>query len=241
MATIETRHEAKRGCGYRKPGGLYLVSSGLLRPCGRLPIKLEICPTCNNGIKPARGWTWINFASLAADRPCLSEKMYCIGCLLAPADSKIPDGWELTRAGLIWVGEKFYKTPREFASEAAHMGVSRRVTNLPRDFKVGETVILFAHRKAIENEDGSFTAAIFQAFRPAAVEYVVKEDDDAEKLERLEERGFTLVRVIPVDANGDPIDKETAERLTDHPIDESLPLLDTASNEGDEDDENAEE
>lgn len=32
--------EARRGCGYRKAGGLYLVASGMGSPCHRLPIPL---------------------------------------------------------------------------------------------------------------------------------------------------------------------------------------------------------
>ena len=56
--------EAKRGCGYRKVGGLYLVSDGLGIPCDRLPITLEVCPCCGAGIKPARGWTWVDVPTL---------------------------------------------------------------------------------------------------------------------------------------------------------------------------------
>lgn len=68
-----------------------------------------------------------------------------------------------------------------------------------------------AHRKAIpekvlekdelgtEVEVVKFTPAIFHVFCPARVEYVVKEDDPEEKLNKLEERGFSLVKVIPKD------------------------------------------
>ena len=34
--------------------------------------------------------------------------------------------------------------------EASKMGVSRRITAVPRDFVVGETWVLLGHRKAIE-------------------------------------------------------------------------------------------
>ena len=53
-------NESERGCGFRKKGGLYLVSEGLAAPCGKLPIPLTVCPVCGQGIKPSRGWTWIN-------------------------------------------------------------------------------------------------------------------------------------------------------------------------------------
>jgi hypothetical protein len=70
--------EPKRGCGYRKVGGLYLVVMGAGRHCGKMPIRAEVCPTCNGGIKPTRGWTWIDPAPLFADRPC--DRADCGSC-----------------------------------------------------------------------------------------------------------------------------------------------------------------
>jgi hypothetical protein len=52
--------EAKRGCGYRKVGGTYLVSGGLGMPCCKMPILLKTCPCCGHGVKQSRGWTWID-------------------------------------------------------------------------------------------------------------------------------------------------------------------------------------
>ena len=57
--------EQKRGCGYRKVGGLYMVTDpGTLTLCDRMTIKLEPCEHCEAmgfscGFKPARGWTWV--------------------------------------------------------------------------------------------------------------------------------------------------------------------------------------
>jgi hypothetical protein len=56
-AVIETRYDRKRGCGWRKPGGLYLCADGVGGVCGKLPIPLDICPTCHGGIKFCRSWT----------------------------------------------------------------------------------------------------------------------------------------------------------------------------------------
>ena len=47
MATVHTSVESARGCGYRKGGGIYLVSGGLSEPCPKLPIELHSCPTCS--------------------------------------------------------------------------------------------------------------------------------------------------------------------------------------------------
>jgi hypothetical protein len=198
---IQVKVEARRGCGYRVPGGLYLVTEGFGRVCGALPIELKTCPTCHQGIKPARSWTWINIAALVDQRGCKfsgdEEKFEGGGCGDCPiADAKIQT------AGLLWVGEKFYSTPDEFSKEAQHMGISRRISMVPRGFRVGETWVALAHRKAYPTtydlkpgEQIEWHAAIFHIFRPQRIEYVVKDDDSEEKLEGLEKRGITLVKV----------------------------------------------
>lgn len=190
---IRTSVEGKRGCGYRKAGGLYLVSGGYGRYCGALPIPLDVCPTCHQGIHPARGWTWVNLKALRGDKPCVQSvgPDYCDSCAF----------FTIEKAGLLWIGEKFYKTPHDFDNETVAMGISRRISQIPHDFKLGETWVAIAHRKAIPGplvlgEEPTFTPGIFHLFRPTAIEYIVKDDDTEEKLESLEKRGITLVRVI---------------------------------------------
>lgn len=176
-----TRIESARGCGYRKPGGKYLVGGGFSTPCGKLPIPLHECPCCGGGIRFSRGWKWIKH-ELVKDQPCSIKG--CQGCV--PFDGSIED------MGLMWVGEKYY-TPESFQKEAHNVGVSKRISALPKNFKVGETWVLLAHKKAIENE----RPGIFTAFKPTAIEYIVDENDEQYKLDRLEKQGFTLVKVIP--------------------------------------------
>jgi hypothetical protein len=139
------------------------------------------------------GWTWIDLSALAAVRGCESG-----GRRAGIAPSPMP---KIQQAGLIWVGEKFYPTPREFNEEASRMGVSRRIPAVPRDFKLGETWVALAHRHAIESEfkleeKPSYKSAIFHVFKPSAIEYVVKRYDKDEKLEALEKRGISLVKVV---------------------------------------------
>jgi hypothetical protein len=192
---IQTRHEAKRGCGFRKLGGLYLVSGLTFGVCGKLPLPLTVCPCCHAGIKPARGWTWVSH-NLFRDVKC--DKDGCVkGC--------VPFDGSVDMFGLIWIGEKYYPTPGSFLKEGIAQGISRRISALPKDFKLGETWVLLAHRKGIRHIDLVFgeetvhyTPAIFTAFKPTAIEYVVKDDDDEEKLERMEKKGITLIRVKPL-------------------------------------------
>jgi hypothetical protein len=130
-------------------------------------------------------------ATLAAAGKCEKEG----GCGPCPiADAKIQE------VGLLWVGEKFYPSTLDFNNESRAMGISRRITQIPRKFKLGETWVALAHRKAMEVK-GAFELieqkpGIFHVFRPSRIEYVVGEKDTTEKLERLEERGITLVRVV---------------------------------------------
>jgi hypothetical protein len=60
VMSVRVSVEARRGCGYRKEGGLYLVSGQLSEPCPLLPYETSTCPTCGEGIKPARGFTWVD-------------------------------------------------------------------------------------------------------------------------------------------------------------------------------------
>jgi hypothetical protein len=311
--TIEVRVEGKRGCGYRKPGGLYLVAGKPNAPCGRLPIPLDVCPCCHNGIKPTRGWTWVQPKPLFAVKPCsfaaaptevpdwlkLSDrrpdqpydgnerlvhndgrwavveyiestprrgqlvktglKLYRvvdktephilhidatslqravehIDTLKRPSAFRAPDMPKLEllhqtcpladenlpeRAGLLWIGGAFYKTPGAYMEEAAQMGLSRRISAIPKDFKVGETWVLLAHRECIpdgtgmtgecdcgtptgldQHADGCavfeprFKPGIFTMFMPERIEYVVKGTETDDEIESLVSRGITPVKVI---------------------------------------------
>ena len=195
---IETRVEGPRGCGYRKPGALYLVSGGLAEACHLLPWELETCPTCGQGIKPAMGWTWIEAYKLFApgcdrDKP---PQRHCTRCVVCRPEDAGP------KSGLIWVGEKYYPTTGQFTYESQNMGVSRRIKSIPRGFKLGATWVFLAHRKAF-GQDPQFETydpekwkpAIFQVFLPTAIEYVIKGDENEDQLKALVERGITPIRV----------------------------------------------
>lgn len=187
---IKTVHDKERGCGWRKPGGLYLRSDGLLAECGRLPLVLERCPCCGAGVKPTRGWTWVNPRLLFKDRPCSQARERCMLCRLN--DAALPE-----RAGLLWIGGQFYKRPDDWISEVRSQGVSRRIHALPKGFEVGKTLVLAAHRQDhLANDQRTWVPAVFHAFVPTAVEYVVKGTETESQLQLMEKRGITPVKVI---------------------------------------------
>jgi hypothetical protein len=126
--------------------------------------------------------------ALFAPRPCDNPK--CIACPLARG---------VGRAGLLWIGDCYYPTPQSWIDEAKEQGVSRRIKAIPQGFKLGETWVLVAYRKATTTflaplEPGEQKPAIFRAFRPARIEYIVRADDAEKKLAELAARGVTLVR-----------------------------------------------
>lgn len=202
---IQTRHDRIRGCGKRKPGGMYLVAAGLGRPCGKLPIPLECCPTCSGGIKPTRGWTWVNGTAFAAQNECKSGNE-CAAC---------PLGGPIGRCGLLWIGGKFYARPEDWTREANEQGVSRRLAQIPKEFEVGKTWVFVAHRQCIVNPDGSYTPGVFHAFRPTAIEYVIRGDETDEEIDRLIKRGITPVRVELQGGADEPEDETLAEAQPD--------------------------
>lgn len=222
MPGIPTYVEAARGCGYRQPGGLYLVGNALAEPCPRLPFPLDKCPHCGQGIRPSRTQTWFTPAIIVPGEEHGSYQ-HNAHCPLGMSDSDHIDAlapdplWHRTgeTALLIWVGEGFYPTAESFREEAAQMGVSRRLVAYPRGFKIGEHWCYLGHRKAVVMypdtplvveqgqlalapvPDPVYSPGLFAVFKPRAIEYVLREgeDQDKELLERLERRGISPVRV----------------------------------------------
>lgn len=217
---IQTVVDSQRGCGWRKPGGLYLRTDAPGRDCGKFPVPLEVCPCCHAGIKPSRGWTWINPQPFLDAVRCTSfslmENKPC-PCEMCPMASPP------TKAGLLWIGEKFYKTPADWLKESNKLGVSRRISTVPHDFKIGETWVFVAHRLAItmpcpctvehrldkivstppvkdcpdcKGTGNIQSPGMFQAFKPDRIEYVTKGTETAEEIEDLTKRGITPVKVV---------------------------------------------
>jgi len=201
--------EAKRGCGYRKIGGRYLMGGKVGRPCGRFPFPLTVCPVCAGGIKQTRTFLWIRPAQLFANLgPCaLRASDTCGGCPVADvARLANADG----KAGLLWVGEGFYKTPEDFLLEAAQQGVCRRVAQVPKGMQPGQWVFL-AHPKAVavpvadlsveeradlpEDTQFVYRPGVFSAFQVSHIDACVSEAEyaDTEAMDKLRARGLTPV------------------------------------------------
>lgn len=217
--------EAKRGCGFRKVGGIYMVGGGIGIPCDRLPFELTVCSCCGQGIKQARGWTWVDVAKLFQGPHVIEKTPNGDPCECSSACPLCRHPETMGRAGLLWVGEKFYKTPGQFVKEGVELGFSRRIKAVPQGFKIGETWVLLAHAKAVLDaevdpellanlkdkiasgeipqefaEQASLKSiekpGIFYVWLPQRIEKIVLESTrNTEEIKALEKRGITPVFV----------------------------------------------
>lgn len=149
--------EQKRGCGYRKIGGLYLegdLSNAI--GCDRLPLPIGACPCCGGGLKVGRSYTEVNpFKFFGDHKDCSHSNHIRCGVCQPPDDV----------AYIILVGKQHYATSEDFIKEALTMGVSRRINHIPEKLQVGVTPIYLAHPSALEE-----FVAPGQAELPVAVE-----------------------------------------------------------------------
>jgi hypothetical protein len=110
------------------------------------------------------------------------------------------------------VGERYYKSPADFIKEGQKLGVSKRIAAVPKDFKIGKTIVYLAHPKAcIKDGDGAKTKkgqgkmldyqmGVFCAFRPQKIEQLVWDKDlmgkkGATLKKSLHKRGITPVPI----------------------------------------------
>jgi len=213
--------EAKRGCGYRHIGALYLVGSGMALPCDLLPLPITPCPTCHFTIPFTRGFLWIHRDYLAyrSEGHYYSKEGCKCGqtCPICFPTKNIEDN-----AMLMWVGSRYY-TPNEFVKEAQETGVSKRIAEIPKGLKLGETWCLLAHPKVpfqkiykegdtvpagaywasaykkdptLLSAEPEYKPAIFYAFVPRRIEMLIwKSEATAQRLEELKKKGITLITV----------------------------------------------
>ena len=219
---VEISFETVRWCGFRSPAkngpGIYLIGPADFEPCERVPFPLEACPCCGAGIKPARGFTWIDPGKLFDP---YNARPYCCDVRGEPIEDLEHDHetCPLCRprnvageeAGLLWVGEKFYKTAYMFMEEAHQMGISRKVGALPNNFVVGTHTVYLAHRKSAlrfntETNAQEWLQGVFTAFKPTRVDIVIDDpgnvpDKAIQLAERLGDKA-RIVKVIPITEEG---------------------------------------
>jgi hypothetical protein len=220
--------EPRRGCGYRKVGGYYLVGGGLSAPCDRMPYPLDRCRTCGGGVKFTRGHTWLQPDFFPVHELC-KDYSPCPVCAVAPH----VDGFGPHL--LLWIGRAHY-SPESYLAESHRLGVSRRLSAVPKGLVLGETWVLLAHLDAVPPASEACTVCnfregehlpgapadvcatyqrpkpspgIFCAFIPRAVELVLKQSDATEeRVEKERKRGVTVVAVPDDDPDHQPVSRD---------------------------------
>lgn len=216
--------EQKRGCGYRKIGGLYLVSDGQMTTCAALPIPLEPCRHCGHQIEYFRGFKIMDSHQLLQSMDCgycPLEKMFRCGIKKTQQENET--------VGVKFIGSQHY-TPQSFTAEALKMGVSLRVSALPKKLEIGKTWVFIGHPKAIvkkvpdEYEFLSYSYPVVKtihhepeelpgliyAFRPKAIELIVTDKMKSEDwVQDYEKKGVELVEVPDIDRHQPTPTKKT--------------------------------
>jgi len=176
-------------------------------------------------VRQTRGLQWITAAvAIAGAKPCDPEFKdhthegcpICTTTLMQQAEP-------VDEFCLIWIGKAFYPTPQHWTEEAMRMGVSRRLSTIPKRMVIGKTWVLVAHPEACEQivkvkkegelgeiEEVRKVPGIFHAFRPQAYELIVTPSMKKQKWvkDMVKKHGVKLVEV-PED---DPDHAPTAPR-----------------------------
>ena len=195
--------EKKRGCGYRKVGGLYLCGSGIPTTCDRLPFPIEACPTCAERPRFTR--------SIEAIAPRHLWSIHQPTCT-CPAGADCPACYPPGTGWLMWVGEDY--TPESFIREALEMGVSKRIPALPVALNLRKDWVFLAYAKLIpkkgkdmllpfggeESRRFGYQPGVFYVFKAARLELIVTETQaqDADKMAELKRKNIHAV-VVPDD------------------------------------------
>jgi hypothetical protein len=173
---IKDVYDEERGCGFREEGGLYLkLDDFIMRRCGRALVPIVPCECCGLRLKQSRGFQWFNPQKIIAS------------VLQVEVLELLDDVTVLDKCGDNFCGRCFFgmATPQR-----AGLIISRRIPAVPKGFKTGEDVVYLAHPNAFDDQP-----AIFLGFKPSAIEYVVKGDEEEEELLEMIEKGITPVRV----------------------------------------------
>lgn len=215
--------EQKRGCGYRKIGGLYLVCDpGEALVCDGLPLPLEPCGCC--GFTPAfsRNLQSLNPEYISqAEKKLHDEKPYNGGdpyalncscpdmCPICHTEAQVIQGNSL---GLMFVGKQY--TPSSFIKEAVQLGISKRIPEISSWLKLGETWVFLAHNQVpkvsleqlkengLQMKEPEYQRAIFYGFKPKRLEMPVwKGDLCQDEITLLVKHGITPVFLDPIPEN----------------------------------------
>lgn len=208
--------ERKRGCGYRKIGALYLAGDpGIILICDGLPLPLEPCDCCGYVPPFSRNLQKIQPGYILQREHKKHGVAYSCKCpRTCPICYPFNGSFQQPHSfGLMFVGKKFY-TPSSFIQEAEQLGISKRIPDVPKWLRLGETWVLLAHDEVpkvsleqlktneMHMKEPEKMRAIFYAFKPQRIEMPVwKGQLSDDEILLLEKRGITPVLLNPTAEN----------------------------------------
>lgn len=205
--------EQKRGCGYRKVGGLYLVGDGKGERCDRLPMAIIPCPTCGEEPRFHRAISKINPLRIFGLH---EEQMVCADMVPGNYD---PICSPSDVAFLMWVGKEY--TANTFAVEARQMGVSKRIHQIPKDFQIGIDWVWLGKLNlippegktlALDSNERGYGSGIFTIFKPTSIEKIITESRSTSgEAEKLKEQGIVPIVVPDDDPDHNPWSQRQSE------------------------------
>jgi len=211
-------YEKKRGCGYRKAGktgmGIYLMGDLFAESCERLPFGLAPCKECTRrGLRCqmtfSRAPTWIGpeklFTPELEPRCHPSDLLKPVSAATLPhRHGQCPMCSPPKKGLLIWIGRGHYSIS-SFNREAAEMGISRKLTSIPRGFEIGKHWVYLAHVHAIVNFGEKPSAGVFWVFRPSHIDLVIDDENSIpEKAKHLKDKYGDRVRLVKVIPKPEP-------------------------------------
>jgi len=209
-------YDKKRGCGYRFSGGTYLMADGPMSECGMLPAKLSECPACGRGIKLTRGLQRVNVQKLFEDARCENERESCRMCLINRTGMgyligvgvkfyKTRDAY-LREAIEQGISKRIAQIPRDLVVGKSVVLVghpkvfSELVPEVAQDLEIEEDAeqprlpMIEGHSLTTGRQIAKDVPGVICVFVPTRIDYCVTDLETPDELERLAERGLTLVR-----------------------------------------------
>ncbi len=232
LQTIPTLRQ-ERGCGYPQIGGTYLFGGiGISLVCDRLPLEIGVCNCCGETIRFFRGIQQINPLALWGVHDGSECTCPPICPLCHPEKHEAP-------CFFMWVGQDY--SMKSFAKEAFEMGVSKRISVIPKDLEIGKSWIFLGKTGIITETDLGYDAkkgktikanGVFYAFKVTQIQYWIAESDATEeKLKELKDRGITPVIVPETPENQCHFGKTLKRKSKKAKQSESLIPLDQFGNE----------
>lgn len=185
MITVNVQ---KRGCGWPKEGGFYVMGGGKPLVCFALPVTLVPCECCNQMPKFARCPTPVT-AEYIKNLFYGKDGEFCGPTCHACVSGK--------RYWISWVGSDY--TTETFCREVNVQGMSRRIP--PSFAKLIQPGDVFANVKGGE---------IINMIPCTSVRYYLKPGDSEEKIKELEKEGIEVAKIGT--KTGDGVQTELKEK-----------------------------